>query len=405
MKFLTGDFNGRNVIPLNIYYDGGKYGVWDDDIIDIIYKDLDTGRKYVETIRNPMIEVWIVKPEVRSKFTHIRDFIPKEDCIPIKVHYKSRFKEIGERMGISADAAKASPYVCQADMKIEHFYLSNFILEYHTDAPKAISLSYLDIENDIIQVDGFPSPGEAPINAVTVIDGDRMSAYTFVLGKDNLPDVTGYPEERKAPIEAMRKSFYEQLDYFKTHLKEFGKECHEKFDEFYGVFKYHFSVFDDEVDLMNSLWSLIRTIDTDYTLVWNLPYDAQNLIERPKMFNYNPADFIIDDRFKPRNREVVFVEDTNPLIQKRRHVCNTYTCSTFVDQMEEYVGIRAGRGKLPSAKLNYVAQLELGEQKLDYSEDADIKHLFYNNLWKFVLYNLKDQQIVLVKPRELLGTP
>lgn len=55
-----------------------------------------------------------------------------------------------------------------------------------------------------------------------------------------------------------------------------------------------------------------------------------------------------------------------------------------------YAGIRSGRGELASTKLNYVAQIELNDEKLDYSEDADIKTLFYRNLYKFIEYNLKD---------------
>jgi hypothetical protein len=58
--------------------------------------------------------------------------------------------------------------------------------------------------------------------------------------------------------------------------------------------------------------------------------------------------------------------------------------------MVHYAGVRAGRGVIPSLKLNNVARTELKDEKYDYSEVSDIKHLFYDDLVKFILYNIKD---------------
>ena len=84
------------------------------------------------------------------------------------------------------------------------------------------------------------------------------------------------------------------------------------------------------------------------------------------------------------------MEDKNAKVAKRKHQCITWTLPTFLDQMVMYAGIRSGRGELASTKLNYIAQIELKDEKLDYSEDANIKTLFYRNLYKFIEYNLKD---------------
>ena len=64
--------------------------------------------------------------------------------------------------------------------------------------------------------------------------------------------------------------------------------------------------------------------------------------------------------------------------------------SVFLDQMILYAITRKGGGELRSIKLNDVGKFEIGDEKLDYSEFADIKTLPYENYWLFVKYNIKD---------------
>ena len=55
-----------------------------------------------------------------------------------------------------------------------------------------------------------------------------------------------------------------------------------------------------------------------------------------------------------------------------------------------YAQIRKGQSELGSVKLNIIGKKELNEEKLDYSEEANIKTLPYVNYKKFLLYNIKD---------------
>ena len=81
---------GKKLMPIHVYYTRGDFKTPDNDVLDFIYKDIETGRKYVETIHNPYYEVWIVKPEYRN-YTHIPNFIDKDKCTCHKVHYKTRY--------------------------------------------------------------------------------------------------------------------------------------------------------------------------------------------------------------------------------------------------------------------------------------------------------------------------
>jgi hypothetical protein len=60
-----------------------------------------------------------------------------------------------------------------------------------------------------------------------------------------------------------------------------------------------------------------------------------------------------------------------------------------------YAATRKGASELRSHALNYVATVELGESKLDYSEVADIKTLPYVDYNLFVKYNIKDTLLQL----------
>ena len=58
--------------------------------------------------------------------------------------------------------------------------------------------------------------------------------------------------------------------------------------------------------------------------------------------------------------------------------------------MELYAQIRKGGSELRSFRLNVIAEKELKDNKLDYSDDGDIKTLPYINFKKFIIYNIKD---------------
>ena len=72
---------------------------------------------------------------------------------------------------------------------------------------------------------------------------------------------------------------------------------------------------------------------------------------------------------------------------------SSYT--VVIDQMRTYAKLRKSGSELKSYNLNVVAKEELKDEKLDYSEEANIKTLPYVNYFKFVLYNIKDTLLQL----------
>ena len=391
MKFLPQNLVRPHMIPINILYYNPGYsndGQYSSDILTIVYKDQDSGEKIVYEIAEPSIEIFIVKPEFRN-YTHMKDMCRMDECDSYQVKYRSRWAFAARQLHLnSPEEAKASPYVFNADIPIETYYLIQFITEYPTDKPKSLSLGKLDIENDIIRWDGeFPGYGEPPINAVTYINMETNDVYTLVLMKDDIPPVSE-THPKYAQYKALREHFYEQVEEIRAHPEKVVQACHERFDELYPGMTYNLLYYEDEAQLMRDLMSIIHQTDNEFIGIWNSPYDVQNIIYRPEKLGLEVTDLIPDNRFSVKM--VGFREDTNPNFHKRKHKCTTYTVPSFEDDMVLYSGINAGGGVLASHKLNYIAEKELKDSKYDYSEVSDIVHLFYDDLLMFILYNIKD---------------
>lgn len=387
MKFLPRALDNSNLMILNIYYDPGSndYNT-PDDVLDIIYKDIDTGKHHIETIINPKIEIYIVKPEFRT-FNYYKNFIKIDQCNKYIVPYKFRYREIGKILGCNPQEAKYSKWVYQIDMDIIHYYMMQFKLEYSVDGPMPLSLGFSDIESDIIAFDSFAEPGEAPPNVISYFDESTKDMYTFVCIQDNVP-VVNKEHKRYEYYEKLRVKFKEQTDHFIVNIEKFVDECKKDFEPSYGHIEYHVMVFADEMSMVKTYWDVFHKCANDYIFFWNAPYDVSNLIERPKVKGYNPDSLIPSPEFK--NKHVYWREDKNATVHKRKHQFTTYTTGTIMDQMVNYAGVRSGKGKLPSVKLNAIASTELKDEKLDYSEYGNIRLFPYLDFWKFVKYNIKD---------------
>lgn len=389
MKFLPKVLENSNLMILRTYYNPGtKDYRTPDDVLDIIYKDIDTGNIYTESIPNPKIEIYITKPEKRT-YQHYKVFSPIEDCDKYLVSYKFRYAEVAKILGCTPKEARYSKYVNQLDMNIEHYYMMQFYLEYDRKESKPITLGFSDIENDIIQLEPgvFPEPGETPINVVSYFDEVTDTMYTLICIQDNVPHV---PEghKRYEYYEKLRNRFKEQTTDFINRLDEFVEECKETFTPSYGEAKYKILIFENEIDMMTAYWKIVDSCQNDYGMFWNAPYDISNLVERLRTLGVEPERLIKSAEFT--DRKIRWYEDRNAKAHKRKHIFDLFNKTSFIDQLVLYAGVRANRGKIPSLKLNAIAKTELKDEKLDYSEYGNIRLFPYFDFWKFILYNIKD---------------
>lgn len=388
MKFLDGVGPNQEVLPLNyLYFNERNFNV--DDVLTIIYKDVASGETKVQNIIKPEIEVWIVKPEYRDAVRFNRTWVKKEYLEPHKVRYRNRYRQIAKILGLQdedIDLAKTSPFVLFSNLDIRNYYALQFIHEYNVPDSFNLNIGLFDIENDIIDIDHFPQPGECPISLIAFIDVSNETVYQFILE----------PQNHSHTINPATGDYYDyrdQVQHLKEHVSEYVQELHEMFDESYGVLDYHILFLKSEEEMISKFFKLLDVLNIDFAEAWNAAYDMSNLTSRPDKILSDPIQLICSDRFLAK--ECLFVEDKNPLFHKRKHTCQIAHPTVFIDQMVIYAGLRSAMGKIPSLKLNVIAQKEIGDTKLDYSEEGSIKELPYENFWKYCLYSIKDTLLQL----------
>ena len=388
MKFLDGVGPNQEVLPLNyLYFNERNFNV--DDVLTIIYKDVASGETKVQNIIKPEIEVWIVKPEYREAVRFNRTWVKKEYLEPHKVRYRNRYRQIAKILGLQdedIDLAKTSPFVLFSNLDIRNYYALQFIHEYNVPDSFNLNIGLFDIENDIIDIDHFPQPGECPISLIAFIDVSNETVYQFILEPQNHSNTIN-------PATGDYYDYRDQVQHLKEHVKEYIQELHEMFDESYGVLDYHILFLKSEEEMISKFFKLLDVLNIDFAEAWNAAYDMSNLTSRPDKILTDPIQLICSDRFLAK--ECLFVEDKNPLFHKRKHTCQIAHPTVFIDQMVIYAGLRSAMGKIPSLKLNVIAQKEIGDTKLDYSEEGSIKELPYENFWKYCLYSIKDTLLQL----------
>lgn len=384
MKFLP-NRKPENTMLVNIDYHRPSRDTEWVDYLDIIYKDLDTQEKFVKTIEKPTIEIYFAKEQFRN-VGYNRSFIEIENTDMHECAYKDLPFYIAKQAGDSyvayaKDAIETRKrkklenlhkykHVFGSDYDIANWYKIQWFLHNNNDRPKVITKQYLDIEVDGIEAEGFPRDGECPINAVTIVDEELKASYTFLLRNEKNP----------------------QIQEFEDTIDTFTEELHEEFDEVYGKLTYQFYMYDenDELNLLIDMFKLINTLKRDFLLIWNMGFDIPYIIARFKELGVDdPSQYMCHKDF-PIHEMFYYKDNRNFKVENKGDYFKISSYTTYLDQMISYAGLRKGGGELRSLKLNAVAQDEIGDEKLDYGDVADIKTLPYVDYKRFVRYNIKD---------------
>ena len=385
------------------------------DYLYIIWKNLDTGRKELKVIEKPKMEIYFEKPEFRN-FNYIKSYERIENLDKRVVYYKDILFEIARDAGPATEAYLREclqtrnfdgikslylyNYVFGADYDIRVWWRHKWLQELDNSRPKPISKGFMDIEADIMEASLSRSNnvGEqydvCPIDLVTIIDGDKNQSYTFALiGVECVErDMsTMSPQEKKK--EWRRRTLYqhriEQQEAVLNDVESLRQEAHEMFDEKFPGMEYNFYFYKDERKMLVHLFQLINTLKLDFMAIWNMPFDIPYIIGRMEALGLNPVDHLCHKDFP--SKKLYFKRDKVNFDVKNKSdwlTCTSYTI--FIDQMRNYAAIRKSGSELRGYSLDYVSEKEIGDKKLDYSDDGNIKTLSYHNYRKYVLYNIKD---------------
>lgn len=382
-------------------------GKWDKGSITLIARDNISKKKYVETIHNPTYGYFVVKDDIiRDRHIDYPLKLIEKECVDrVVVPYVDLEKDIATKIGelnyyydnIKNGTRRANkllhftnPKIMMSDINIEDYYRFIFSLKFKNTIYKPTK-AFLDIEADTMEIKGeFPKPGQCPVNAVTLLNTENMTSYTFIL------NTAGYQD---------------QIDKFKEGLANgtINKEIHELLLKHIGVkapieawqykevhryaldkLKFKFAFYDEEIVLIADLFKLINHLKPDFVLAWNMAFDIPYLIERIKVLGYKPEDIMCDPDFENKKAEYI-IDTRTEVLAERGDFANISSYSVYLDQLIQHASVRKGQPAYPEYKLNYVTNLICGFGKLDYQHITPyLFELPYLDFKTFILYNMMD---------------
>lgn len=399
--------NKDNVMLLDIQYVRGDNRTKTPDYLYIIWKDLLTGEKKLTTIPEPAIDIYFEKPELRNHSHHLTyQWIKNLDKRTVK--YKNVIAEIAKEIGPNGINAlkniyetrdfsrlkdfQTYPYVFGSDFDVRVLYRIDWLRKLDNKSRKPLTKGFLDIEADSFGKEGFADAENCPIDLVTIIDKDNMTSYTFALvgrGVDQVfPDKIGNRKPKSEEV-SMVYDRLQQEEELMADIPGLKKELHSLFDEHYGSLNFNFYFYKDERKLLVHLFQLINQLKLDFIVVWNISFDIPYILRRMEVLGLDPKEIICHPDFP--TKQCYFKHDRKNQLPKNKSdffFCTSYT--VWYDQMELYAAIRKSKKELRSLRLTDIAHDEIRDEKLDYSEDGDIKTLSYKNYRKYIIYNIKD---------------
>lgn len=379
------------------------------DYLYIIWRDLNTQEKFMQCVPEPKMDIYFEKPELRTH-AYNKNYEKIENLDKKTVKFKDIIYAIADDMGEEGrrylnnafqtrnynaiNNMLLYPYVYGADYDVASWYRIQWLRTFDNNLPKKLHKGFLDIEVDGLEVPGMPSAKDCPINAMTLIDEWDKTVYTFIFtDREFIPKNTNHMTEEQKKKENERYQMYQKMHqsqaYMREHPDELINKLHDMFDESYGELEYKLYFYSDERKMLVHFFQLINKLKLDFIGVWNISFDIPYIIDRLEYLGLDPKEVICHPDFP--SKKCYFKPDLiNHDIKNKSDNFLVTGYTIFYDQMELYASIRKGASELRSYRLNFIANKELKDSKLDYSEDGDIKTLPYTNFEMFIIYNIKD---------------
>ena len=145
--------------------------------------------------------------------------------------------------------------------------------------------------------------------------------------------------------------------------------------------------FSTEYDLLNDFihWWMIETNTPEVVTGWNSKlYDIPYLVRR--------IDRVLGEKLMKRLSPWGLVTEDETYISGRKHLCYDIGGISQLDYLDLYKKFTYKAQE--SYRLDYIAEVELGQKKLDHSEFDTFKDFYTKGWQKFVEYNIKDVELV-----------
>lgn len=388
---------GSDLTIMNTIYHYPKKqedGKWTKGSIDIIAKDNKTGKKILDHIDDPIYPFYFAKEPIETNLL----FIKKDKVDLVETPYRDLTRTIAKltdneefyfdnmknKNKRANEILHLHPRVFWSDVSISDKYRFLFRQKFQnrTITP---TVDFFDIEVDSINIRGdFPEPGEAPVNAVTLINPETKEIFTLLLRNKNNPLIAEFEKQTRT------RALHDELKEF-IIMKVGGLEKAQA----YGLvdFQVKFLFYDeiDEIRLIQDLFILINELQPDFLLAWNMAFDIPYLIQRCINLGYNPLDIMCHPDFPEKVIKYYVDLDKYNEYAERGDKATISSYTVFLDQMIQFASKRKGQKAYPSYKLDTIGEAIVNVKKLDYSHiTRRLVELPYKDYKTFVFYNIMD---------------
>ena len=224
-KGILGNFNAKGMLLLNVNYMRPNSKTETPDVCTVVYKDTTTGEKKKIELVKPLMRMYVVKDQYLDT-SFYPEFKPKSECDEWIVPYNEVLFQIAKianakkfvdycretRNYYQLNKLHHYPGVLGTDFPYENYFRIEWMLHYaDPNVDTSITKAYMDIEVDTNFIKGMPSDGECPINAITLVDEESKTVFTFLLRNELNP----------------------QIEPFENDIDSFIGELHQAFDESY----------------------------------------------------------------------------------------------------------------------------------------------------------------------------
>jgi hypothetical protein len=382
----------------------GKYKTVAEDAFIYTTKDVESGETSLHVIEKPMIDFYISRTERSYHYLSV----PASDCSKKTVRYKDRNIHLSESLGLKDEYfqsfkkggrdgnrqfmanVRRNPQLYLADVDIEDYYKTLFMKEHGAQYGK-INKSFMDIEVDISNYEGFPDEAKAPcpINLISHIDVKSMTIYSFILiqefNRDQIMEVLAKP---------------------KDFIREFvDEEIAQKFDIV-------FFAYESELDVVKGWITTVHDTKPDFCGIWNMHFDALTILNRLRKAGFNTkelAEFFCHPDIPKTAKYLKYSEDVERnermFINAKgeeekedsdRHPSRYWDWFEFpgytqvYDQMSLFSNLRK-RDLLPSYSLNNIGESFAGVKKLNLAAKGySLQDVNVKSFKTFLAYNIQD---------------
>lgn len=397
---IPGYPKGSDITILNTAYRSRRKneetGKIEKDFLILLFRDNEKGVKKVHIIYEPLYTFYVIKPEYSVPDYNLF-FIEKDKVDPYTCKYVDILRAIAEvthneqfymdnvTSGTPANNNKlhTCPEIFMSDMNVENYYRFLFGLSYKNE-PFAVTKAFLDIETDgQYSLSSFPESGEVPINAIAYCDEQSNTVYQFLLNDPRNPQVQKYKDQ------------WDSGQITKQELHDFVIQAVGGWKKAtkYGLMdmQYRIVFFDDEVELIKTMFQVINKTIPDFIMIWNMAFDLNFIIDRLNNLGVDPLEVICDDRIGLKHLKFYVDERNKNEFAERGDFVNITSYSVWLDQMIQFASRRKGRAQFRSFRLDAIGEDIASVRKLDYSHiTRNINMLPYLDMKTFSFYNVMD---------------